>query len=197
MGQTTDLWWGGCKAIAIKTSSSRALGRSGKCSSAVLLFGHSAVLQVFSCVFAHIIDIMFFGLASRSSLSLCLTLSWTLLCTERNFWVGHYYAHIRAVNVWVWLRPFSSKLFANMVENSKPSISFRVSSVFVHLHDGQFAVGAARSGTAKGSCNSQASFAPIRLSSRKITQQGLLLDMCIEQTITQTGTGSGFAQRSA
>ena len=50
------------------------------------------------------------------------------------------------------------------------------------------AVGAARSGTAKGSCNSQASFAPIRLSSRKITQQGLLLDMCIEQTITQTGT---------
>lgn len=44
MGQTTDLWWGGCKAIAIKTSSSRALGRSGKCSSAVLLFGHSAVL---------------------------------------------------------------------------------------------------------------------------------------------------------
>lgn len=50
------------------------------------------------------------------------------------------------------------------------------------------ALGAARSGTAKGSCNSQASFAPIRLSSRKITQQGLLLDMCIEQTVTQTGT---------
>ena len=141
MGQTTDLWWGGCKAIAIKTSSSRALGRSGKCSSAVLLFGHSAVLQVFSCVFAHMIDIMFFGLASRSSLSLCLTLSWTLLCTERNFWVGHYYAHIRAVNVWVWLRPFSSKLFANMVENSKPSISFPVSCGFVHLHDGQLLLG--------------------------------------------------------
>ena len=160
--------------------------------SAVLQFFCLDILQFCRCfsVSFH----MFFGLELCSfTLFLVSVFSFELDITmhRKEFlreYIARKYAHIRAVNG----LSLTSAIFEQIIR--KHGGEFKAQHLFPCVQRfcaspwWAVTVGAARSGTAKGSCNSQASFAPIRLSSRKITQQGLLLDICIEQTVTQTGT---------
>ena len=151
----------------------------------------SGNLKLFSCVFAHI---LFFGLdsvaASRSSLPLCLTLSWTWhdyaqKGSERNCRENTQFANMDISELS--MSDFRHFLTSCVCKHGREYKTHHIFPCVQWFRASPWQL-PARSGAAKGSCISQASFASIRLSSRKITQQGVLLDMCIKQTVAVVGS---------